>query len=299
MSMRDIHKAVREEIDKKIVEEVEREAVSVEIQAKAIELLRSGEIKNPNDLVLKLGVSLDVAENLFERILSNEKIIASSVTKVVDKLKRLLDDAKEYSEHLEKKTSEISKLIAEIDDKIVEVIKYQSYAEKSFQKLKEKLIKLGADAEKYGVLSEIIKSIEKKYKDLKEYIDKDLKRYIESLFTKNENEIKSLIEKITNQEKIFNNMKADIERLKILMTEIDIGLGYRFNFKENTCKFMDEEGYCKGFAYLNPIQGLYMKSVIEYDRIKYYINVNRHRYVCLACPYYTPRYKVSSPQKTS
>jgi hypothetical protein len=50
-----------------------REAVSVEIQAKAIELLRSGEIKNPNDLVLKLGVSLDVAENLFERILSNDE----------------------------------------------------------------------------------------------------------------------------------------------------------------------------------------------------------------------------------
>jgi chromosome segregation ATPase len=223
-------------------------------------LLRSGEIKNFNDLVLKLDVSLDVAENLFERILSNEKIIASSVTKVVDKLKRLLDDAKEYSEHLEKKTSEISKLIAEIDDKIVEVIKYQSYAEKSFQKLKEKLIKLGADAEKYGVLSEIIKSIEKKYKDLKEYIDKDLKRYIESLFTKNENKIKSLIEKITNQEKIFNNMKTDIERLKILMTEINIGLGYRFDFKENTCIYMDEEGYCREAAYLKPIQGLCIQT---------------------------------------
>ena len=138
---------------------------------------------------MKLGVSLDVAENLFERILSNEKIIASSVTKVVDKLKRLLDNAEEYSEYLEKKTSEI-------DDKIVEVIKYQSYAEKSFQKLKEKLIRLGADAEKYGVLTEIIKSLEKKYKDLKKYIDKNLKRYTESLFTKNENEIKSLIEKI-------------------------------------------------------------------------------------------------------
>jgi hypothetical protein len=58
---------------------------------------------------LKLGVSLDVAENLFERILSNEKIVASSVTKVVDKLKRLLDDAREYSEYLEKNASEIAK----------------------------------------------------------------------------------------------------------------------------------------------------------------------------------------------
>jgi hypothetical protein len=83
MSMRDIHKAVREETDRKIVEEAGR-VVSIEIQAKAIELIRSGEIKNPDDLVLKLGVSLDVAENLFERILSNEKIVASSVTKVVD-----------------------------------------------------------------------------------------------------------------------------------------------------------------------------------------------------------------------
>jgi hypothetical protein len=66
-----------------------REVVSVEIQAKAIELIRSGEIKNPNDLVLKLGIPLDVAENPFERILSNEKIIASSVTKVVDKQIRI------------------------------------------------------------------------------------------------------------------------------------------------------------------------------------------------------------------
>ncbi len=80
------------------------------------------------------------------------------------------------------------------------------------------------------------------------------------MFTKNENEIKSLIEKITNQEKIFNNMKADIERLKILMTEIDIGLEYRFNFKENTCIFMDEEGYCREVAYLKPIQGLCIQT---------------------------------------
>ena len=49
----------------KMFEEAGREVVSVEIQARAIELIRSGEIKNPNDLVLKLGIPLDVAENLF------------------------------------------------------------------------------------------------------------------------------------------------------------------------------------------------------------------------------------------
>jgi hypothetical protein len=46
----------------KAVEETSVPKVDVEVRAKAIELLRSCEIKNPNDLVLKLGVSLDVAE---------------------------------------------------------------------------------------------------------------------------------------------------------------------------------------------------------------------------------------------
>jgi hypothetical protein len=99
--MRDIHKAVREEIDKKIVEEVEREAVSVEIQAKAIELLRSGEIKNPNDLVLKLGVSLDVAENLFERILSNERIVAKPVIEAVSRIERSMRNIMRYTTIIE------------------------------------------------------------------------------------------------------------------------------------------------------------------------------------------------------
>jgi predicted metal-dependent hydrolase len=83
MNMRDIHKAVRGEVDKKIVEEAWREVVSVEIQAKAIELLRSGEIKYPNDLVLKLGIPLDVAENLFERILDNEKMVTEPIIEAV------------------------------------------------------------------------------------------------------------------------------------------------------------------------------------------------------------------------
>jgi len=54
----------------KAVEETSVPKVDVEVRAKAIELLRSCEIKNPNDLVLKLGVSLDVAE-----IFSKESLV--------------------------------------------------------------------------------------------------------------------------------------------------------------------------------------------------------------------------------
>jgi hypothetical protein len=60
-----------------------------------------------------------------------------------------------------------------------------------------------------------------------------------------EREIKSLIEKITNQEKIFNDMRVDIDRLKILIIEIYLDLEYKFNFEKNVCVYMDEEGYCK------------------------------------------------------
>jgi hypothetical protein len=55
----------------------------------------------------------------------------------------------------------------------------------------------------------------------------------------------------------------------------------------------------KKLAYLKPIQGLDMKSIIEQDRVEYHINVYKHRFVCHACPHYIPKYKVSSLQKTS
>jgi hypothetical protein len=40
----------------------------------------------------------------------------------------------------------------------------------------------------------------------------------------------------------------------------------------------------KKLAYLKPIQGLDMKSIIEQDRVEYHINVYKHRFICHACP---------------
>jgi len=64
-------------------------------------LIRSGEIKNPNDLVLKLGVSLDIAENLFERILSNERIVTKPVIEVVSRIERSMRNIMRYATIIE------------------------------------------------------------------------------------------------------------------------------------------------------------------------------------------------------
>jgi rubrerythrin len=165
MSMRDIHKAVREEIDKKIVEEAEREAVSVEIQAKAIELLRSGEIKNPNDLVLKLGVSLDVAENLFERILSNERIVAKSVIEVVSRIERSMRNIMRYATIIEdvynKKINEYKeraeKIIKDLDNKINEMMSAIKDVEKRKEELEKEIYSLGIILTSGGIEIRVIK----------------------------------------------------------------------------------------------------------------------------------------------
>jgi len=55
MSARDVAKAVKGGVKaEKAVEETKVPKVDVEVQAKAIELVRSGGARNPNDLVLSL-----------------------------------------------------------------------------------------------------------------------------------------------------------------------------------------------------------------------------------------------------
>ena len=61
--MRDVARAIRGDISvKKTTKRTSVIDVDVELQAKAIELIRSSDVRNPNDLVLKLRILLDIAE---------------------------------------------------------------------------------------------------------------------------------------------------------------------------------------------------------------------------------------------
>ena len=89
MSARDVAKAVKGGVEaEKTIEETTVPKVDVEVQAKAIELVRSGEARNPNDLVLKLKIPLDIAEKLFNRVVENEKLTLESTINAVMRIER-------------------------------------------------------------------------------------------------------------------------------------------------------------------------------------------------------------------
>jgi len=217
MSMRDIHKAVREEIDKKIVEEAEREVVSVEIQAKAIELLRSGEIKNPNDLVLKLNVSLDVAENLFERILNNERIVTKPVMEAVLRIERSMRNIMRYATIIEdvynKKINEYKekaeKIIKDLDNKINEIMSAIKDVEKRKEELEKEIYSLGIILTSGGIEIRVIKEFLGRLQEL------------ENRTSKSEEELKKLRNDILTIDRKVLNIATEVRGLKEFKEKIE------------------------------------------------------------------------------
>jgi len=131
-----------------------REAVSVEIQAKAIELVRSGEARNPNDLVLKLKTPLEVAEHLFNRVVENEKLVLESTINAVVRIERSIKSIKQYAEkfeELEEKTREkikeyeekAGKFVKDLDEASNDKMKMIQDVEKRVEKLGNKIFGLG------------------------------------------------------------------------------------------------------------------------------------------------------------
>jgi hypothetical protein len=217
MSMRDIHKAVREEIDKKIIEEAEREVVSVEIQAKAIELLRSGEIKNPNDLVLKLNVSLDVAENLFERILNNERIVTKPVMEAVLRIERSMRNIMRYATIIEdvynKKINEYKekaeKIIKDLDNKINEIMSAIKDVEKRKEELEKEIYSLGIILTSGGIEIRVIKEFLGRLQEL------------ENRTSKSEEELKKLRNDILTIDRKVLNIATEVRGLKEFKEKIE------------------------------------------------------------------------------
>lgn len=71
----------------------------------AIRLMRSGKAKNPNDLVLQLGIPFSKAKALWERVMENENLTPVTIQKEKAELKNLLDEGwvlkQELSEAME------------------------------------------------------------------------------------------------------------------------------------------------------------------------------------------------------
>jgi superfamily I DNA/RNA helicase len=257
---------------KKAIEETTVPKVDVEVQVKAIELVRSVEARNPNDLVLKLKIPLDIAEKLFNRIVENEGITTTLILDAVRELGDLVEEAKELKEALRGERSKLPGEILKLQDLIDE-------ARKLVEELKE-LKKLGVEIAKLPEYLRHLQELRRKFKDLKKSFENTSNRT-----TQLENKYRRLNEKVGDLEKSLNSLRRDRKLL-------EMGLEYRFVSKEHKCAYMDDKGYCVRFAYTMPPEGLApesIKAVVEEGKIYYYINVERNRLICALCPRYTPQ----------
>jgi oligoendopeptidase F len=194
-----------------------REAVSVEIQVKAIELLRTGEIKNPNDLVLKLGVSLDVAENLFERILSNERIVTKPVIEVVSRIERSMRNIMRYATIIEdvynKKINEYKeraeKIIKDLDNKINEMMSAIKDVEKRKEELEKEIYSLGI----------ILTSGDIEIRVIKEFLGR--LQELENRTSKQAEELKKLRNDILTIDRKILNTATELRGLKEFKEKIE------------------------------------------------------------------------------
>ena len=184
MSARDVAKAVKGEAGAgKAVEETKMPKVDVEVQAKAIELVRSGEARNPNDLVLKLKIPLDIAEQLFNRVVENEKLTLESSINAVVRIERSIKSIKQYAEkfeELEEKTREkikeyeekAGKIVKDLDEALNDKMKMIQDIEKRVEELGNKIFGLGITLTAGGVEIRTLTDLLRHVKQLEDKVSK-------------------------------------------------------------------------------------------------------------------------------
>jgi len=107
-----------------------------EIQANAIQLVREGKARNPNDLVLELKIPLDDAKMLFDRIVKNEEITnintieaVARIARYVREIEKRFSKLKELVRRGEDIEKRLSDLIREVDESIAKLNKSIEYLE--------------------------------------------------------------------------------------------------------------------------------------------------------------------------
>jgi len=153
--------------------------VSVELQARAIELVRSGEARNPNDLVLKLRIPLDVAEQLFDRVVENEGLTVEPTIDAAVRIEKSLRRIKQYAENLgefEKKIKEYEEMakdvVKRLDEALNDRMKMVQRIEKRVEELGREIIGLGITLTASGVEVRTVLDLLKRVKRLEEELGK-------------------------------------------------------------------------------------------------------------------------------
>jgi len=92
MSLRDVSRAVKGDAGTKKVTRTVKIDVDIDIITRAIQLVRAGKARNPNDLVLEFRISLEQARYLFNTIAENEKSMLLPMLEASRKVEELWED---------------------------------------------------------------------------------------------------------------------------------------------------------------------------------------------------------------
>jgi len=281
MSFRDINRAVRGVGGRTAEKIVSPTKVEVDVVAKAIQLLREGKIRNPNDLVLELKVDLEQARNLFDAIVENEKVTIMPTVEAAKKIERSWRSIAKTSQRLE-----------DVDRKVKENVEWYEGWSKSFLELLKKEYK--------GIIEEMRKEFDGEVRHIQNHIDgihKDLFEIHKILATFGV-ESKTLLELI----KYVQGLREDVENIKSKLNEISkqlvsltdsinlIRLSAEMRLEDYPygCKWLDKDGYC-AIGWSNKIEGCNMKPDTVNGKMVYKLNAKSHPLICVACPYYEPR----------
>jgi len=166
---------------------------------------------------LKLGVSLDVAENLFERILSNERIVAKPVIEVVSRIERSMRNIMRYTTIIEdvynKKINEYKeraeKIIKDLDNKINEMMSAIKDVEKRKEELEKEIYSLGIILTSGGIEIRVIKEFLGRLQELENRTSKQAEE-----LKKLRNDILTIDRKILNTAIELRGLKEFKEKIE-------------------------------------------------------------------------------------
>lgn len=260
----------------------------IELQVKAIELIRSGEARNPNDLVLKLRIPLDTAEKLFSRIVDNEGIAITSTIQAARELRNLVEEVEMYREEFEELLENLRKAGAELRELL-------SKAEDLVKKLKG----FSSGLESLANLVNRVEQLEKECNVTQKRLSSltttvgQLSNSISQLSNSITQLERALTNKVAQLEQRLNELNERFKKVHEALEFMEIGLSRRFIFGEWRCAYIDDRGYCKFVAPITkPLEaessGVRLVQDIN-GAIGYRVNVEIHKFVCAACPFYRPR----------
>jgi DNA repair exonuclease SbcCD ATPase subunit len=217
MSARDVAKAVKGGVKAgEAVEETTMPKVDVEVQAKVIELVRSGEARNPNDLVLKLKIPLDIAEQLFNRIVENEKLTLEPTIIAVVRIEKSLRTISRYAERLER----LEEKIKEYEERAQRIVKKLDEAlndkMKTIQSTKERVEELGKEIFKLGTILAGMGMEVATFKDLLGRVQQ-----LMGEVSKFDKELRKLSEEVKLMDRRLLSVATEVERLNEFKEKVE------------------------------------------------------------------------------